>query len=71
MKEKCAICGKKAKYISKKFISPLCKSCAEEEAKRLGREMGIKFPELEDFYTQPCEEMEDIDKEYTNTEIKG
>ena len=71
MKEKCAICGKKAMYISKKFISPLCKKCAEAEAKKLGENMGIKDPELEDFYTQPCEEMEDIIKEFTNEEIKG
>lgn len=71
MKEKCAICGKKAKYISMKFISPLCKSCAEKEALRLGEEMHMKDPELEDFYTEPCEEMNDIIKSFSNEEIKG
>ena len=71
MEEKCVLCGKEAKYISKRYISPLCKKCAEREAKRIGEEKGLKFVELEDFYTEPCAEMENIQKFFTNGEAKG
>ena len=64
MDERCAICGKPAKYVSTKFISPLCEDCAKEQAIKLGVERGIKpeFIEVEDYYTQPCEEMNNIKK---------
>ena len=71
MEEKCIICGKPAKYISKRFISPLCKKCAEKEAQKLGEARGLKFVELEDFYTEPCAEMENISKEFVNGLSKG
>ena len=71
MEEKCVLCGKPAKYISKRYVSPLCKKCAEREAKRIGEEKGLKFVELEDFYTEPCAEMENIQKFFTNGEAKG
>lgn len=71
MEERCVICGKPAKYISMRFISPLCKKCAEKEAKRLGEERGLVGAELEDFYTEPCAEMENISKEFTNGIVKG
>ena len=67
----CVLCGKPAKYISKRFVSPLCKKCAEKEAQRLGEERGLKFVELEDFYTEPCAEMENIVKEFVNGIEKG
>lgn len=60
--KKCAICGKPAKYISFKFLSPLCEDCAKEQAQKLGAERGYAHTELEDFYTEPCEEMNDIIK---------
>ena len=64
MDEKCVICGKPAKYISAKFISPLCEDCAKAQAIKLGVERGMKpeFVEAEDYYTQPCEEMNNIKK---------
>ena len=64
MEEKCVICGKPAKYISAKFISPLCENCAKEQAIKIGIERGFKpeFIELEDYYTEPCEEMNNIKK---------
>lgn len=64
MDEKCVICGKPAKYISAKFISPLCEDCAKEQAIKLGVERGMKpeFIEVEDYYTQPCVEMNNIVK---------
>lgn len=67
MEEKCRLCGKKARYISKRYVSPLCKECAMKEAIKIGTSKGIdeKFIELEDYYTQPCKEMEDIVKEYS------
>lgn len=34
----CVKCGKKAKWISDKYISPLCDDCAVEETKRLVEE---------------------------------
>ena len=71
MKEKCVICGKPAKYISYKFISPLCEECAEKEAKKIGEARGLKFVELEDFYTEPCEEMNDIVKTMSVEEVVG
>ena len=71
MKEKCAICGKPAKYISFKFISPLCEECAEKKAKELGEERGYQFAELEDFYTEPCKEMNNIVKELESSIVKG
>lgn len=71
MIEKCIICGKPAKYISMRFISPLCKKCAEKESKRLGEERGLLNVELEDFYTEPCAEMTNIEKEFINGEVKG
>lgn len=71
MEEKCVLCGKPAKYISKLFVSPLCPKCAEKEAQRLGAERGMKFVELEDFYTEPCAEMENIVKEVFLGQEKG
>lgn len=71
MEERCIKCGKKAKYISKRFISPLCEKCAKEEAKKLGEARGLKFVDVEDFYTEPCAEMENIVKEFTNGIAKG
>ena len=71
MEEKCILCGKPAKYISMRFISPLCPECAEKEAKRLGEERGLVGAELEDFYTEPYAEMENITKEFVNGEAKG
>ena len=66
MKELCRLCGKKkARYISKRYVSPLCKECAEKEALRIGESKGLKYVELEDFYTEPCEEMNDVVKSYT------
>lgn len=64
--EKCKICGRPAKYISMKFISPLCEDCAEEMAKQLGMERGMKAEhvELNDFYTEACVEMENIIKKF-------
>ena len=64
MKDRCAICNKPARYVSAKFISPLCEECAKKQAIELGKERGIKeeFIELEDYYTEPCEEMENIAK---------
>ena len=64
MKERCAICNKPAKYVSNKYLSPLCEDCAKEQAKKIGLEHGIKpeFVEVDDYYTQPCEEMENIAK---------
>ena len=70
-KMKCAICGKEAKYISFKFVSPLCKSCAEKETKKLGKERGELNPELEDYYTEPCEEMNNIQKKVVVEESIG
>lgn len=75
MEEKCIICGKPAKYISMKFISPLCEDCAKEQAIKIAAERGIKeeFVELEDYYTEPCEEMNNIKKMVilNNTETVG
>ena len=71
MEEKCVLCGKPARYISKRFVSPLCKKCAEKEAQRLGAERGMTFVELEDFYTEPCAEMENITKEVFLGQEKG
>ena len=64
VKGKCVICGKPAKYISAKFISPLCEDCAKAQAIKLGVERGMKpeFVEVEDYYTQPCVEMNNIKK---------
>lgn len=59
---KCAICGKPAKYISHKFISPLCEECAKKETERISKERNEQFAELEDYYTEPCEEMNNIEK---------
>lgn len=61
-KMKCAICGKDAKYISLKFISPLCKDCAEKQTKKIAKERNELYAELEDYYTEPCEEMYNIEK---------
>lgn len=71
MEERCVICGKPARYISKRFVSPLCKKCAEKEAQRIGLERGMKYVELEDFYTEPCAEMEHIEKEVVLGKEKG
>lgn len=71
MEEKCAICGKPAKYISYKFISPLCEDCARKEAARLGEERGQVDVDLDDYYTEPCEEMNDIVKSFVVTQAKG
>ena len=75
MEEKCIICGKPAKYISEKYQSPLCEECALKEAKRIGVEQGVReeFIEVDDYYTQPCEEMEDVIKEFIleDTEALG
>lgn len=64
MKMTCAICGKTAKYISPKFISPLCEDCAKEQAIKIANEYGInpEFVEFQDYYTEPCEEMNNIAK---------
>ena len=62
MEEKCAICGKPAKYISFKFISPLCEDCAKEEVQKIGAIRGERCPEVEDYYTEPCEEMKNVAK---------
>lgn len=69
--EKCAICGKPAKYISYKFISPLCEDCAKKEAKRLGELRGLTDVDLDDYYTEPCIEMENVVKSFVATQIKG
>ena len=61
-KMKCIKCGKKAKYISFKFASPLCAACAKKEVKKIAQERGELNPELEDYYTEPCEEMNNIEK---------
>ena len=76
MEEKCVICGKPAKYISEKYISPLCEECALAEAKKIGKEQGVKeeFIEVDDYYTQPCAEMENVVKEFVleeEVEVKG
>jgi len=71
MKEKCVLCGKEAKYISRRFVSPLCEECANKEAKKIGEARGISHVELSDFYTEPCAEMENIVKEFTNGKLKG
>ena len=64
MEEKCIICGKPAKYVSKKFISPLCEDCAKKEVLKIAETRGVKpeFVEVDDYYTQPCTEMENINK---------
>ena len=64
---KCIKCGKPAKYISEKYPSPLCEECALEEAKRIGAEHGVpeEFVEIDDYFTQPCEEMLNVEKEFT------
>ena len=69
---KCVICGKPAKYISNKFTSPLCEDCARKEAIKIGLAHGVKeeFIELDDYYTQPCQEMNNIVKELTLNEEK-
>lgn len=71
MEEKCAICGKPAKYFSMKFISPLCEDCSREQAQKLGAERGYKSVELEDFYTEPCEEMNNVVKSFSVKRILG
>ena len=68
MKEKCKLCGKKAKYISMRYVSPLCEDCARKEALRIGESKGYKDVELEDFYTEPCEEMKNIQKSFTSAQ---
>lgn len=62
----CIICGKPAKYVSEKFISPLCEECAAKEAKKIGFSQGVpeEFIELDDYYTEPCEEMLFVEKEF-------
>ena len=64
MKDRCAICNKPAVYVSNKYISPLCEECAKEQVKKIAIEHGInpEFVEVDDYYTQPCEEMENIAK---------
>ena len=67
MKDNCVICGKPAKYISNKYISPLCEDCAKKEAEKIGAEHGVRaeFVEVQDYYTEPCEEMEIVAKAVT------
>lgn len=62
--EKCKLCGAPGIYISKKFVSPLCKECAEKQVIKLAKDRNIKFAEIDDFYTQYCEEMENVEKHY-------
>jgi len=67
MNEKCAICGKPAKYVSAKFISPLCEDCAKKQAIEIGVARGIRreFVEVEDYYAEPCEEMKNVVKSFS------
>lgn len=67
---KCAICGKPAKYVSFQFTSPLCEDCAKKETKRLSEERNEPYAELEDYFTEPCEEMNNIEKKF-ETEISN
>lgn len=61
----CIKCGRPAKFISKKYPSPLCQECATEEAIKIGLEHGVpeEFVEVDDYFTQPCEEMLNVVKE--------
>lgn len=71
MKEKCALCGKPARYISYKFISPLCEDCAQKEAQRLGALRGQAHVEVDDYYTEPCKEMTNVVKSFTTSQVEG
>lgn len=72
---KCIKCGKEAKYFSKIYPSPLCKSCALEQSKEIWETLGktdVSHTEVDDFYIKICdniatdvkEEVMDLGEEY-------
>ena len=65
---KCAICGKKAEYISNVHVSPLCKSCMKKETKKIWESLGVtntKQMEDDDFYAKICDNIAEDVKEFS------
>ena len=64
----CAICGKKAEYISNVNVSPLCESCMKKQTKKLWEERGVnnlKQIDYDDFYAKICDNIADDVKEFS------